>query len=446
MPGSQMRLGAFLQPAGHHVASWRHPAAKADAGTDIDHYIALARTAERGLFDMIFVADRLGFLAEDREILQRTIRNIAHFEPMTLLSALAVHTKSIGLAATQTTSYMEPYNMARKFASLDYISKGRAAWNVVTSNYADESLNFGREQHLEHGERYVRALEFVEVVTGLWDTWEDDAFRYDKEGGLFFDQQKLHVLNHKGRHFQVKGPLNVARPPQGWPVIIQAGTSEPAKELSARFADVVFSAEQDIEAARAFYADIKGRLAKHGREPDEVKIMPGVMTIVGETRADAQKKFDMLQDLIHPDVGLNLLSQTMETDMTPYDLDGPMPDLDLTGKWSRARLMAETAKKRNYTVRDAYKDVSAARGHRVVFGTAADIADSLQSWFTTGAADGFNIMPPVLPRDLDEFVSEVVPELQKRGLFRTAYAGHTLRDHLGVARPAHRMAGRVVEA
>lgn len=437
MTSPKMRLGAFLQPTGQHVAAWRHPDAAADAGTNIGHYVELAKIAERGLFDMIFIADRLGFLAEDKAILKHTVRNIAHFEPMTLLSALALQTKNIGLAATQTTSYMEPFNMARKFASLDHISAGRSAWNVVTSNYEDESLNFGRDQHYGAAERYERALEFVEVVTGLWDTWEDDAFPQDKESGIFFDDEKLHVLNHKGKHFSVKGPLNVARPPQGWPVIIQAGTSEPAKELSARFADVVFSAEQDINAAKRFYSDVKSRLAKYGREPDDIKIMPGIMAVVGETRADAEQKFNVLQDLVLPEVGVNLLSQTMQIDMSGYDVDGPMPELDVTGKWSRAQMMLDLAKLNNWTVRDAYRSVAAGRGHWVVVGTAADIADEMERWFTEKAADGFNVLPPVFPGDLSDFVEHVIPELQRRGLFRTEYEGKTLRDNLGLDRPKH---------
>lgn len=437
MTKRMMRLGAFLQPTGQHLAAWRHPDAVVDAGTNIGHYVELAQIAERGLFDMIFIADRLGFLAEDKAILKHTVRNIAHFEPITLLSALALQTKHIGLAATQTTSYMEPYNMARKFASLDYISAGRSAWNIVTSNYEDESLNFGREQHYSAEERYQRAMEFVEITTGLWDTWEDDAFPQDKESGVFFDDAKLHVLNHKGKHFSVKGPLNVARPPQGWPVLIQAGTSEPAKELSARFADVVFSAEQDINAAKKFYADVKSRLAKFGRGPDDVKIMPGIMAVVGGTKGEAQQKFDQLQDLVPPEVGLNLLSQTMQLDMSKYDVDAPMPELDVTGKWSRAQMMLDLAKLNNWTVKDAYKSVSAGRGHLVAIGTASDIADQMELWFSEKAADGFNVMPPVFPGDLSDFVDQVIPELQRRGLFRTEYEGRTLRENLGVGRPKH---------
>lgn len=442
MTNPKIRLGAFLQPTGQHVAAWRHPDAVADAGTNIGHYVELAKIAERGLFDMIFIADRLGFLAEDKAILKHTVRNIAHFEPMTLLSALALHTSNIGLAATQTTSYMEPYNMARKFASLDHISGGRSAWNVVTSNYEDESLNFGREQHYGPAERYERAMEFVEVVTGLWDTWEDDAFPQDKESGIFFDDEKLHVLDHKGKHFSVKGPLNVARPPQGWPVIIQAGTSEPAKELSARFADVVFSAEQDINSAKRFYADVKSRMVKYGRDPDAIKIMPGIMTVVGETKADAERKFNVLQDLVLPEVGVNLLSQTMQMDMSKYDVDGPMPEVDVTGKWSRAQMMLDLAKLNNWTVKDAYRSVAAGRGHWVVIGTASDIADEMEHWFTEKAADGFNVLPPVFPGDLSDFVEQVIPELQRRGLFRTEYEGNTLRANLGLSRPRHFAAPR----
>lgn len=437
MTAPKMRLGAFLQPTGQHVAAWRHPDAVADAGTNVQHYVELAQIAERGLFDMLFLADRIGFTSEDKSILKHTVRNIAHFEPITLLSALALHTRHIGLAATQTTSYMEPYNLARKFASLDHISGGRSAWNIVTSNYEDESVNFGREQHFTPEERYERATEFVEIATGLWDSWEDDAFPQDKERGIFFDEDKLHVLNHKGKHFTVKGPLNVARPPQGWPVLIQAGTSVPAKELSARFADVVFTAEQSIDNARKFYADVKSRMAKYGRSPDQLRIMPGIMAVVGDTKADAERKFQELQDLVLPEVGLNLLSQTMQADMSGYDIDGPMPQIDTTGKWSRAQLMLDWAKMYNWTVRDAYLSVSAGRGHWVVVGTAKDIADEMERWFVEKAADGFNVMPPIFPRDLADFVDKVIPELQRRGLFRTEYEGKTLRENLGLPRPEH---------
>ncbi|RWB32194.1 MAG: LLM class flavin-dependent oxidoreductase [Mesorhizobium sp.] len=431
----KLKLGAFLMPAGHHLASWRDPEAQADAGMNIGHYVDVARIAERGLFDMLFLGDRIGFVAEEREILKRTNRNIAHFEPITLLSALSQVTQNIGLAATQTTSFMEPYNLARKFSSLDHISKGRSAWNIVTSHTQDECLQFGMDQHFEHSVRYERAKEFIEVVCGLWDSWEDDAFPMDKEEGTYFRPEKLHVIGHRGQYFSVKGPLNVARPPQGWPVLIQAGTSGPGKELSARFADVVFTAEQDIKPAKEFYSDLKSLTAKYGRAPSDIKIMPGVMPIVGRSRAEAEDNFGKLQDLIHPDVGVNLLSLMMETDMSVFPLDEPFPNIDVTGKWSRAKMIQDLARERGYTIREAYKNVAAARGHRTIVGTPADIADGLEEWFDAEAADGFNIMPPVLPGGLDVFVQTVIPELQRRGLFRTAYEGSTLRDNLGVARP-----------
>lgn len=435
--GRMMRLGAFFQPAGHHVSSWRHPSAQADAGMNFRHYVEIARTAERGLFDMMFLADRIGFIGEDRDVLKHTIRNIAHFEPLTLLSALAPMTSRLGLAATQTTSYNEPYHVARKMASLDLISGGRAAWNVVTTGNSSECFNFGRDEHFDHAFRYERAAEFTEVVFGLWESWEDDAFLFDREAGVYFDPAKLHQLNHKGTHFAIRGPLNVPRSPQGRPVIIQAGTSDPAKNLSARFADVIFSAEENLANAQAFYRDVKGRLGQFGRAPSEVKIMPGLMPIIAPTKAEAEDKFAELQALIPPAVGLNLLSQIMETDLSACDPDGPMPELPPGKSWSRARLVADTAKSNQFTLRDAYQRVSAARGHRVICGTPADIVDAMHEWFEADAADGFNIMPATLPGALDDFVATVIPELQRRQLFRTAYEGATLRENLGLARPSH---------
>jgi FMN-dependent oxidoreductase (nitrilotriacetate monooxygenase family) len=438
-----MRLGAFFQPAGHHISSWRHESAQADAGMNFKHYVQIAQTAEKGLFDMMFLADRIGFIGEDRDVLKHTIRNIAHFEPLTLLSALAPMTTRLGLAATQTTSYNEPYHIARKMASLDQISSGRAAWNVVTTGNSSECFNFGRDEHFEHGFRYERATEFTEVVLGLWDSWEDDAFLFDKHNGIYFNPKKLHQLNHKGEHFTVRGPLNVPRSPQGRPVIIQAGTSEPARQLSARFADVIFSAEENIERARLFYSDVKGRLPTVGRHADDVKIMPGLMPIVGRSKSEAEDKFAAMQALIPPVVGLNLLSQVMGVDVSGYDPDAPLPDIPGSNRWSRSELVVNSAADSKLTLRQSYQKFSAARGHRVICGTAAEIVDAMEEWFEADAADGFNIMPATLPGGLNDFVAEVVPELQRRSLFRTSYEGKTLRENLGLSRPAHPAAEKV---
>ena len=437
---SQLRLGAFLYPTGHHIAAWRHPDAQADAGSNFAHYVELAQLAERGKFDLIFMADGVGTRGTDIEALSRTAtRYVAQFEPITLLSALAAVTRNIGFVATASTSYNEPYHIARKFASLDHISGGRAGWNLVTSSSEHEAHNFGRDEHYAHGERYERAEEFADVVTGLWDTWEEGAFPRDKQSGLYFDPDKQHVLNHKGKFFKVRGPLNVARSPQGHPVLVQAGSSEPGKELAARTAEVVFTAHQTFEDARAFYTDLKGRLRKYGRHADDLKVMPGIFPVVGRTIAEAEEKFEQIQELIHPVVGLALLSgMTGGVDLSAYPLDGPVPALPETNaSKSRQRLLLDLAHRENLTIRQLYLRIAGARGHRQIVGTPAQIADEMQHWFTGGAADGFNIMPPHLPVGLHDFVDLVLPELRRRGLFRNEYEGTTLRQNLGLRTPQH---------
>lgn len=436
----QLRLGAFLYPTGHHVAAWRHPKAQADAGSNFAHYIGLAQVAEAAKFDLIFMADGVGTRGTDIEALSRTaIRYVAQFEPITLLSALSAVTKNIGFVATASTSYNEPYHIARKFASLDHISGGRAGWNLVTSSSEHEAHNFGRDEHYAHGERYERAEEFADVVRGLWDTWEDDAFPRDKESGIYFDPDKQHILNHKGKHFKVRGPLNVARAPQGHPVLVQAGSSEPGKELAARTAEVVFTAHQTIEDARAFYTDLKGRLARYGRDRDELKIMPGIFPVIGRTEEEAQEKFRQIQDLIHPAVGLSMLAgMAGNVDLSQYPLDGPVPDVPETNSSkSRQKLLLDLARRENLTIRELYLRIAGARGHYQIVGTPVQIADKMEEWFTTGAADGFNVMPPHLPAGLHDFVEHVLPELRRRGLFRSEYEGRTLRENLGLRIPEH---------
>ncbi len=447
----QLKLGAFLYPGGHHVAAWRHPDAQADAGVNFAHYAALARAAEAAKFDLVFLADGVSVRGDDIDALSRTAtRYVGQFEPITLLSAVAALTSRIGLVATASTTYNEPFHIARKYASLDHISGGRAGWNLVTSADEREAYNFGREAHLAHALRYQRAEEFYDVVTGLWDTWEDDAFLRDKESGIFFDPEKLHYLEHQGEHFRVRGPLNVPRPPQGHPVVVQAGSSEAGKALAARSAEVIFTAQQTLEDAQAFYADVKGRLAAHGRTPDELKIMPGVFPVVGRTRAEAEAKYQEIQDLIHPVVGLSLLSKHIGADLTGVDVDGPLPDLPETnGAKSRQALLVALARRENLTIRELYLRIAGARGHWTVVGTAEDIADQLQERFEGYGADGFNVMPPHLPKGLDDFIEHVIPELRRRGLFRTEYEGKTLRENLGLARPPHRVhrrPGGAVEA
>ncbi|QRX83291.1 LLM class flavin-dependent oxidoreductase [Glaciimonas sp. PAMC28666] len=438
-PQPHMKLGAFLQATGHHVAGWRHPDAEANAGRSIAHYRQIAQTAERAKFDALFLADGVAIRAHDTDTLYRTARG-ATFEPLTLLSALSAVTERIGLVATVSTTYNEPFHVARKFASLDHLSDGRAGWNVVTSWSDAEARNFNLDKHPEHGARYERAEEFVDVVKGLWDSWEDDAFTLDKASGTHFDPTKLHTLNHHGRHFSVRGPLNVARPIQGHPVIVQAGSSERGQELAARTAEVIFTAQQSLEDAQKFYAGLKGKLAKYGRDPSRLKIMPGVFPVVGRTEAEAQEKHEQLQSLIDPSVGLAMLSHHLGgIDLTGYPLDGPIPhDLqEPNGTKSRFQLVSGIALKENLTLRQLSLRVATARGHWSIYGTPESIVDRLEDWFLHGAADGFNIMPPTLPGGLDDFVALVLPELRRRGLFRTEYEGRTLRDHLGLARPPH---------
>jgi N-acetyl-S-(2-succino)cysteine monooxygenase len=441
----QMHLGAFFHPTGHHVASWLHPDAQIDAGTNFRHYVELAQMSERAKFDLMFLADALAVRDGNLEPLSRWPQYMAYFEPITLLSGIAGLTERIGLVSTATTSYNEPYNVARKFASLDHISGGRAGWNVVTSANISEAFNFGREAHFEHGERYDRALEFTEVVFGLWDSWDDDAFLRDRTTGRYFDPTKLHTLNHKGEHFSVRGPLNVARPPQGRPVIFQAGSSEVGRELAARTAEAVFTPQHSLEGAQAFYRDLKGRMAKYGRSPDHLVIMPGLNPIVGRTRQEAEEKHRYLQSLIHPDVGLELLSNALaDFDLRPYDLDGPLPEAAFSvtpkGSTTSFRNVLSWAKEENLTIRQLYQRFAGARGQRTVIGTAADIVDQMQEWFVNRGVDGFLIQPSHLPGGLQDFIDLVIPELRERGLFRTEYNGTTLRDHLELPRPRSRYA------
>ena len=439
----QLRLGAFLYPSGHHIAAWRHPEAQADAGVNFRHYVKLAQAAEAAKFDLVFLADGVGTRGDNVEFLSRTAHSyVAQFEPITLLSALAAVTEHVGLVATASTSFNEPYHIARKFASLDHISGGRAGWNLVTSSNEHEAKNFNRDKHFEHAERYERAIEFAEVVGGLWDSWEDDAFLRDKDQGCFFDPERRHVLDHKGRFFQVRGPLNVARSPQGHPVVVQAGSSEAGRDLAARTAEVIFTAQQTLEDAIDFYSDVKGRLAQYGRHPDDLKIMPGVFPIVGRSESEAREKFEQLQALIDPKVGLALVSGlTGGFDLSGYPLDGPIPELPETNaSKSRQLLTLELARRENLTIRQLYLRVAGARGHWQLVGTPAQIVDQLEERFVKGGADGYNVMPPVLPAGLDDFVELVIPELRRRGLFRSEYEGRTLRDNLGLRRPVNRYA------
>jgi alkanesulfonate monooxygenase len=438
----QLRLGAFFNPTGHHVASWRHPRSQADAGINFQHYVELAKTAERGKFDMLFLADNVAVREAHMEALSRSAQYIANFEPLTLLSALSVVTERIGLVATASTSYNEPFHVARKFASLDHISRGRAGWNLITSTQDGEAKNFGREAHYKHGERYERAREFAQVVTALWDSWDEDAFVRDKESGKFFEPTKMHALNHKGAHFSVRGPLNIPRPPQGHPVIVQAGGSDDMIAVAAEFGEAIFCAPLSMEASRKFYVDLKARAASYGRRPEHVLIMPGFSAVIGRTEEEADEQAEYLNSLIHPIVGREILSTVLGNfDLSPYPLDGPLPEIPPTERSQAIRAyVIDLARRENMSIKQIAQVVAGARGKFVIKGTAERIADEMEAWFVNEACDGFNIMPPFLPGSLDDFVDLVIPELQRRGLFRAEYEGRTLREHLGLPRPESRYA------
>ena len=429
----EIHLGVFVLGTGNHSAGWRYDGAFA-SHMELPVMQEIARIAERGKFDLLFISDAMVMDPTDHPSF------LCRFEPTTLIAALSACTTRIGLGATVSTSFSEPFNVARIFGSIDHLSGGRAAWNVVTSSNPKAALNFNLDEHLDHELRYARAEEFVDVVRGLWDCWEDGAIVADKATGRFIDAAKLRPLDHKGRFFKVKGPVNMARCPQGHPVIIQAGGSPPGLELAARTADVVFSVVQELEPAKAAYADLKGRMAKFGRRPEELAVLPGVMPIVGRSDAEARETLAKLQSWITPTNATTLVASRIGYDVSGHPLDGPVPPPPpFQGSRTFTSVLYEMARRENMTLRDLYNLTAAARGHWVICGTPARIADTLEEWFTGGAADGFNILPPYFPGAFADFVDLVVPELQRRGLFRRDYRGTTLRDHFGLARvPAPR--------
>ncbi|WP_323010737.1 LLM class flavin-dependent oxidoreductase [Paracoccus sp. (in: a-proteobacteria)] len=437
----KIRLGAFLPGGGQHIASWRHPDQPADGAVSFEFHKQLAQTAERGLFDAYFLAD--GLAASVGGTSEGGPARVAGFEPVTLFAALAPLTTHLGFIATASTTYEEPYNTARKFASLDLISQGRAGWNVVTTATEAAARNFNLDQQFPHAFRYKRAAEHVEVVRKLWDSFEDDIFIRDKASGDFFDRDKLHAADHKGEHFKVQGPLNVPRSPQGHPVIVQAGQSEDGRALAAATAEVIFTAHQHLSTAQEFYRDIKRRARNLGRNPDHVLIMPGVAPFVGRTDEEAQEKYAALTGLIRDEDGVSLLNGLTggTLDLTGYDLDAQLPPAPPTeGMKSRQALIRQIADENDFTIRQLFQWVATARGHYTIVGSASRIADVLQEWFENEGADGFNILPPWLPTGLEDFVELVIPELQRRGLFRTEYEGQTLRENLGLPFPINRYA------
>ncbi|MEV6867436.1 LLM class flavin-dependent oxidoreductase [Streptosporangium subroseum] len=429
-PPRKLHLNAFLMGVGHHEAAWRHPRTSSADVTDVRHYQRLAQVAERGRLDSVFLADGLALRGNVRH------NALGGLEPLTLLAALAAVTDHIGLIATVSTTYNEPFHVARKFASLDHISGGRAGWNIVTSASEAEAHNFGIERPA-HRDRYARATEFLEVVTKLWDSWEDGAILGDHHSGNYADTDRIHTLDHIGPHFRVRGPLNTSRPPQGHPLLVQAGSSEDGKEFAARFAEAVFTAQQTLADGQDFYADLKSRLGRYGRREDELLILPGISPIIGSTEREALQLERELEELIIPEYGVHQLSNILGVDLSDHPLDARLPEVPpaTDGQQSRVKLVTDLAEREQLTLRQLIGRLAGGRGHRVVTGTPEQIADQIEEWFVNGAADGFNIMPPVLPGGLEDFVDHVVPELRLRGLFRTDYEGRTLRQNYGLARP-----------
>ena len=432
----EMKLGMFYWPCGHHIAAWRHPDGIPDSGSNLPHIIELAQLAERGLFDMFFMADSVSFWRGELDAMTHDSYG-TWIEPFTLMGSLAQHTTNLGVVCTATTTYDEPYSLARRFASLDLVSDGRAGWNLVTSGNRAEADSFGLAEHMEKAQRYKRAREFAHVVRGLWNSWGDGVFIRNQSSGIYFDKEKLHTLDHEGEFFKVKGPINVPPSPQGEPVMVQAGASGDGRELAAETAEVIFGAQQTFEGAQEFYNDVKQRMLAYGRHPDSLKVMPGLLVCVAETHDEAVKKYEQLQDLIDPVTGLQLLSKRLDYDLSGYPIDGPLPDIPRNKTSStRVDLFIEIAHRENLTIKDLYRRVAGARGHYEVVGSPIEVVDMMEGWVSGGACDGFNIMPPVFPSSLHEFVELVIPELQRRGLFRTSYSGTTLRENLDLVRPA----------
>jgi FMN-dependent oxidoreductase (nitrilotriacetate monooxygenase family) len=433
----QLRLGAFMRPVTIHTGAWRYPGAYPDANSNFAHMKRFAQTLERGRFDAFFMADHLAVLNMPVGALKRS-HTVTSFEPMTLLPALAAVTEHLGLIATASTTFDAPYHVARRFASLDHISGGRAGWNLVTTSNPDAALNFGLEEHVEHDERYRRAREFFDVVTGLWDSWADDALIRDVESGIFFDPDKLHVLDHKGKYYSVRGPLNIARPVQGWPVIVQAGSSEAGRQIAAESAEAVFTAQTTLAEGQRFYADVKGRMEKLGRSRDHMKILPAAFVVVGDTLDEALEKRARLDTFVHYDSGIASLSIALGHDVSGFDPDGPLPEIPESNasRTSRQRVV-EWAERDNLTIRQLAQRIGGYSGLEMV-GTPAMIADQMEAWLVGEGSDGFNVMFSHLPGGLDDFVDKVIPELQRRGIFRREYEGATLRENLGLPRPENR--------
>lgn len=439
----QLSLNAFIYPSGHHEAAWRHPQSRPERIYDVSYYQEIGRTAEAAKLDAVFFADGPALRADVKH------NAVSGLEPITLLTAIATATTHLGLIATASTTYYEPYNLARLFSTLDHISGGRAGWNIVTTGTDLAAANFGLDAHPDHADRYARAREFVDAVVSLWDSWEDDAILLDKEAGIYADPDKIHQIDFVGEHLKVRGPFNAPRTPQGHPVLVQAGASNDGRAFAGKYAEAIFTAHQRLVDAQAFYSDIKAQARAFGRDPDQIKILPGISPFIADTEAEAKKLEREFNELTVPDYGLKQLESIAGTSLRHLPLDGPVPlELfsdagDVTdNSRSRLQVVAGIVERERPTVRGLLHRLAGARGHRVFAGTPEQVADTIEEWFRNGAADGFNVMPPYYPGGLEVFARTVVPILQERGIFRTEYTGTTLRDHFGLTRPESRYARR----
>ncbi len=449
---TQMKLGLSLGSVGYHYAAWRHPDVPADGDMDFRHVARCAQAAERGKMDFIFLADVAAVRnLDDPRVARHREQGHVKLEPLTLVAALAGMTERIGLVPTASTSFNHPFALARRLASIDHLSDGRAGWNLVTSTSPDEARNFGQAEAQDSATRHDRAREFLRVVQGLFDGWEPGAFPRDRASGVYMDPGRMHRLNHAGRFFKVRGPSDVDRPPQGALPIITAGSSANAQDLAAEVADIVYGGQPTLDGARAYYASVKGRLPGHGRTPDSLRMMPGIMPVLGRTRMEAEDLFASLQDRLHPEVAHGMLAINHFPDLRDHDLDAPMPDVAINWQHETAgrepgltQALMERARRERLTVRQVFDAVSRGFWHLGVVGTPAEVADTMEEWFTTAAADGFIVQPPLLPAGAEDFVDLVIPELRRRGLFRTEYEGLTLRENLGLPPvPWRRSAGSV---
>jgi len=441
----QLILSTFVQRYGTHANAWRRPETKAGGNPDFNEWASTVQLLERGKFDIAFFADFVGNSGADTDRVGRHPQG-GGFEPLTLTAALSQVTKHIGLVATVNTNFNEPYNIARRFASLDHLTGGRIGWNVVSSLSEGAAQSFGVDNPLDHAGRYERAAEFIEVTKALWDTWDDGAFDHpNKETGQFLDPGSVHPIHHHGKHFTVDTLIDLARPIQGYPVFFQAGNSETGREFAAQHAELIYAAAQTIEEAKAYYDDVKARLAKYGREPDDLRVIPGLFYHIGSSRQEADEKYQSYRE----SYDLTDRRQLFGIDLSEHPLDGPLPEnlpepVNGIGRWRQAVALA---RRENLSIRELILRFSIVQGHRIVVGTPVDIADQIEDWFVNGAADGYNLKPSFLPDSLEDFVNLVVPELQKRGIFRTEYEGKTLRENLGFKRPPNQhLQGKAAKA